>query len=37
MRQLLVMETSCRRYMWIPGPITTVHDQPTYRELTAAA
>jgi hypothetical protein len=36
MRQLLAMEARCSRYMWIPGPITAVHDEPTYRELTAA-
>jgi hypothetical protein len=37
MRQLLAMEARCRPYIWIPGPKTTAHDEPTYRELTAAA
>jgi hypothetical protein len=37
MTQQLAMEARCRRYVWIPGPITTVQDEPTYRELTATA
>jgi hypothetical protein len=37
MRQLLAMEARCRRYMWITSPITSVHDEPTYREPTGAA
>jgi len=36
-RQQLAMEARSRRYKWIPGPITTVHDELTYRKLTAAA
>ena len=31
MRQLLAMEARCRRYMWVPGPITTVHYELNYR------
>lgn len=37
MRQLLAMEARCRRYMWIPSLITTVHYELNYRELTGAA
>lgn len=37
MRQQLAMEARCRRYMWIPGPITTVRYELNYRELTGAA
>jgi len=36
-RQQLAMEPRSRRYIWIPGPITTVHDEHPYRELTVAA
>ena len=37
MRQLLAMQARCRRYMWIPGPITTVHNELNYKELTGTA
>jgi hypothetical protein len=36
-RQQLAMEPHSRRYIWIPGPITTVHGEHPYRELTVAA
>ena len=36
-RQQLAREACSRRYMWRPGPITTVHGEHPYRELTAAA
>jgi hypothetical protein len=37
MRQLLAMDAICRHYMWIPGPMPTVYDEPAYGELTGVA